>query len=215
MALTTATTSDALAAGAGDVVGHGPDALGVADGRSPELLDDQWHPDEANGWTSGIVRQGPRRSRPDIGLGDPRPLVELARVSGRAQRQASPPASRPRGAPGRRGQAQEAAATDPQCGDRRRGGGGHRRHRLRRVERQQPTRARRAATSTTSSSTSSTTSTTTAGQAANAKLQAQADAIAVKAGCPASTSTRVNTQHYTSAPPMTIDTSEDLHRHRR
>ncbi len=38
--------------------------------------------------------------------------------------------------------------------------------------------------------------------------QAQADAVAVKAGCPASTSTRVNTQHYASAPPMTIDTAK-------
>jgi cyclophilin family peptidyl-prolyl cis-trans isomerase len=69
---------------------------------------------------------------------------------------------------------------------------------------------KKSATSTTSSSTSTSTSTstTTAGQAANAKLQVQADAVAVKAGCPASTSTRVNTQHYTSAPSMTIDTSK-------
>ena len=36
-----------LAAGPGDVVGHGTDPVGVADGGAPELLDDQWHPDEA------------------------------------------------------------------------------------------------------------------------------------------------------------------------
>ncbi|HXY26823.1 MAG TPA: peptidylprolyl isomerase [Acidimicrobiales bacterium] len=56
-------------------------------------------------------------------------------------------------------------------------------------------------------STTSATSTTAASRAADARLQAQADAVAVKAGCPASTKTRVNTQTYSSAPPMTIDTS--------
>jgi len=59
-----------------------------------------------------------------------------------------------------------------------------------------------------SKSTASTTTTTTASQAADVKLQAQADAAAVKAGCPASTKARVNTQSYSSAPPMTIDTSK-------
>ncbi len=44
MALTTATTSDALPPCPGDVVGHGPDPVGVADRGAPELLDDQWHP---------------------------------------------------------------------------------------------------------------------------------------------------------------------------
>jgi cyclophilin family peptidyl-prolyl cis-trans isomerase len=53
---------------------------------------------------------------------------------------------------------------------------------------------------------SSVSSTTAA--SGNAKLQAQANEVAVKAGCPASTSTRVNTQRYSSAPPMTIDTSK-------
>jgi cyclophilin family peptidyl-prolyl cis-trans isomerase len=53
----------------------------------------------------------------------------------------------------------------------------------------------------------STTSTTTAATAADAKLQAQANAVAVKAGCPASTKTRVNTQKYAAAPAMTINTS--------
>jgi cyclophilin family peptidyl-prolyl cis-trans isomerase len=42
----------------------------------------------------------------------------------------------------------------------------------------------------------------------NAKLQSEANAAAVKAGCPASPKTRVNTQHYAAAPPMTIDTSK-------
>jgi cyclophilin family peptidyl-prolyl cis-trans isomerase len=55
---------------------------------------------------------------------------------------------------------------------------------------------------------STTTSTTTAATAADAKLQAQANAVAVKAGCPASTKTVVNTQKYSAAPAMTIDTSK-------
>jgi peptidylprolyl isomerase/peptidyl-prolyl cis-trans isomerase B (cyclophilin B) len=52
------------------------------------------------------------------------------------------------------------------------------------------------------------TTTTSALQASDARLQAQANAAAVKAGCPASTKTRVNTQKYTAAPAMTIDTSK-------
>jgi peptidylprolyl isomerase/peptidyl-prolyl cis-trans isomerase B (cyclophilin B) len=52
------------------------------------------------------------------------------------------------------------------------------------------------------------TTTTSALQASDARLQAQANAAAVKAGCPASTKTRVNTQKYSAAPAMTIDTSK-------
>ena len=52
------------------------------------------------------------------------------------------------------------------------------------------------------------TTTTVAGKGNDAKLQAQANAVAVKAGCPASTKTTVNTQKYPSAPAMTIDTSK-------
>ncbi len=52
------------------------------------------------------------------------------------------------------------------------------------------------------------TTTTIAGKSADAKLQAQANELAVKAGCPASTKTTVNTQKYSSAPAMTIDTSK-------
>ncbi|MGD0746879.1 MAG: peptidylprolyl isomerase [Acidimicrobiales bacterium] len=55
---------------------------------------------------------------------------------------------------------------------------------------------------------STTTSTTTAATAGDAKLQAQANAVAVKAGCPASTKARVNTQQYSAAPAMTIDTTK-------
>ncbi len=54
----------------------------------------------------------------------------------------------------------------------------------------------------------STTSTTVAAKGNDAQLQAQANAVAVKAGCPASTKTTVNTQKYPSAPAMTIDTSK-------
>ena len=53
-----------------------------------------------------------------------------------------------------------------------------------------------------------TTTTSSPGNATDARLQAQANAVAVKAGCPASTKTRVNTQTYSSAPAMTIDTSK-------
>ena len=56
--------------------------------------------------------------------------------------------------------------------------------------------------------TSTTTSTTTAGTSSNAKLQAAANEVAVKAGCPASTKARVNTQKYSAAPAMTINTND-------
>ena len=53
------------------------------------------------------------------------------------------------------------------------------------------------------------TTTTVAGKGSDAKLQAAANEVAVKAGCPASTKTTVNTQKYSSAPAMTIDTSKN------
>ena len=53
-----------------------------------------------------------------------------------------------------------------------------------------------------------TTTTTAAAKGGNAALQAQANEVAVKAGCPASTKTTVNTQKYPSAPAMAIDTSK-------
>jgi peptidyl-prolyl cis-trans isomerase B (cyclophilin B) len=55
----------------------------------------------------------------------------------------------------------------------------------------------------------STTSTTAAAtSSSNASLQAKANEVAVKAGCPSSTKTTVNHQKYSSAPAMTIDTSK-------
>jgi len=59
-----------------------------------------------------------------------------------------------------------------------------------------------------SKSKESTTTTTVAATGTDAKLQAQANEVAVKAGCPASTKTTVNTQKYSSAPATTIDTSK-------
>jgi cyclophilin family peptidyl-prolyl cis-trans isomerase len=59
-----------------------------------------------------------------------------------------------------------------------------------------------------SSGSTTTTTTKVVGGSANAKAQAAANKVAVAAGCPASTSTRVNTQTYPSAPAMTIDTSK-------
>jgi cyclophilin family peptidyl-prolyl cis-trans isomerase len=59
---------------------------------------------------------------------------------------------------------------------------------------------------TTSSSPSTTTTVATA--ASDARAQRAANAVAVKAGCPANPATRVNTQTYPSAPAMTIDTNK-------
>jgi peptidyl-prolyl cis-trans isomerase B (cyclophilin B) len=58
---------------------------------------------------------------------------------------------------------------------------------------------------------SNVTTTTTAAGKSHAALQAQANQVAVKAGCPASptTPTAGAKQKYTSAPPLTIDTSND------
>jgi peptidyl-prolyl cis-trans isomerase B (cyclophilin B) len=57
---------------------------------------------------------------------------------------------------------------------------------------------------------STTTTTAVAAKGSDAKLQAQANEVAVKAGCPASpkTPTAAASQKYTAAPPMTIDTSK-------
>jgi cyclophilin family peptidyl-prolyl cis-trans isomerase len=57
-------------------------------------------------------------------------------------------------------------------------------------------------------SSSTTTTTTVAGGSKNAKAQAAANTVAAAAGCPTGTSTRVNTQSYSAAPPMTIDASK-------
>jgi cyclophilin family peptidyl-prolyl cis-trans isomerase len=56
----------------------------------------------------------------------------------------------------------------------------------------------------------STTTSTAAGKGADAKLQAQANEVAVKAGCPASptTPTAAASQKYSAPPPMTLDTSK-------
>jgi cyclophilin family peptidyl-prolyl cis-trans isomerase len=56
--------------------------------------------------------------------------------------------------------------------------------------------------------TSSSTTTTVAGKSKNATLQAAANKLAVAAGCPASPKTTVNTQKYSAAPAMTIDTTK-------
>jgi peptidyl-prolyl cis-trans isomerase B (cyclophilin B) len=54
-----------------------------------------------------------------------------------------------------------------------------------------------------------TTTTTVAGETkADVKAQAAANALAVKAGCPANPATRVNTQTYKTAPAMALDESK-------
>jgi cyclophilin family peptidyl-prolyl cis-trans isomerase len=55
---------------------------------------------------------------------------------------------------------------------------------------------------------SQSTTTTVASASQNARLQAQANEVAVKAGCPESPKTRANEQKYSAAPAMAIDTSK-------
>jgi cyclophilin family peptidyl-prolyl cis-trans isomerase len=59
--------------------------------------------------------------------------------------------------------------------------------------------------SATSGSTTTTTKSTSQLTAADKTAQKAANAVAVKAGCPASTATRVNTQKYAAAPAMTLN----------
>jgi len=66
---------------------------------------------------------------------------------------------------------------------------------------------------TTTTTTASTTTTTTAKPAGFTITQAQANAKAVAAGCPASTSTRVNTKTWTKTPAMTINTAKTYYAH--
>ncbi len=69
-------------------------------------------------------------------------------------------------------------------------------------------------TTTTAASTSSSTTTTVKnGPAPGGITQAKANAIAVAAGCPASTSARVNTLTWSKAPAMTIDTKKTYYAH--
>jgi len=68
-------------------------------------------------------------------------------------------------------------------------------------------------TTTTSTTIASTTTTTVALTAAEKAAQVAANAKAVQAGCPASTSARVNTLTWASAPAMTIDKSKTYFAH--
>ena len=95
---------DALPAGAGDVVGHGADAVGVADRGTPEFLDDHRHSHDVNG--PGRPSRDSVRSRP---INTARRRED--RVSGRAQRQESPPAGGERAPPGGGGQGARSAAS--------------------------------------------------------------------------------------------------------
>ena len=68
-------------------------------------------------------------------------------------------------------------------------------------------------TTSTTSTTSPTTTTVKSGVAAGGVTQAKANAIAVAAGCPASTSARVNTLSWPKAPAMTINKSKTYYAH--
>jgi cyclophilin family peptidyl-prolyl cis-trans isomerase len=71
----------------------------------------------------------------------------------------------------------------------------------------------KASTTTTTSTTAPTTTTTIAKPAGFTVTQAQANAKAVAAGCPASPSARVNTKTWTKAPAMTINTAKTYYAH--
>jgi len=66
----------------------------------------------------------------------------------------------------------------------------------------------KSASGTTTTTVHGATTTTTVSSSADAKAQKAANAIAVKAGCPSSPATPVNTQRYTAAPAMTINPNE-------
>ena len=67
---------------------------------------------------------------------------------------------------------------------------------------------KKSSSTTTTTASGATTSTTVATTAADRAAQKTADAAAVAAGCPASTSARVNTKTWSTAPAMTIDTTK-------
>jgi cyclophilin family peptidyl-prolyl cis-trans isomerase len=71
------------------------------------------------------------------------------------------------------------------------------------------TKSATATTATTSTTVPATTTTTAPVSSADATAQAAANKLAVAAGCPASTSATVNTQKYSAAPAMTIDTTKN------
>jgi cyclophilin family peptidyl-prolyl cis-trans isomerase len=68
-------------------------------------------------------------------------------------------------------------------------------------------------TTSTTSTSSTTTSTTTTVPVAGQITQAKANALAVAAGCPTSTATRVNTLTFSKAPAMTINTAKTYYAH--
>lgn len=63
-------------------------------------------------------------------------------------------------------------------------------------------------TTTTTSTVPATTTTTTAKSAADVAAQETANANAIAAGCPASTTARANTSSWSTEPPITIDTTK-------
>ena len=140
---------------------------------------------------------------PPSRVGDPSRPPGLGRVSGRAQRQESPSARGQGGASGRRGPEPEAPQADPQHHHRRGDRRGHRRHRLPGLRRATTTRGLQVERDHHDHD-------GRRGKSTDAKLQAQANEVAVKAGCPASpkTPTAAASQKYTAAPPMTIDTTK-------
>lgn len=76
-----------------------------------------------------------------------------------------------------------------------------------------PTTTTTTTTSSTTATSSTTISTTTTVPVAGQMTQAQANAVAVAAGCPASTATRVNTLTWSKAPAMTINKSKTYYAH--
>jgi cyclophilin family peptidyl-prolyl cis-trans isomerase len=76
-----------------------------------------------------------------------------------------------------------------------------------------PAKTTTTTTGATTSTSSTTTSTTTTVPVAGQITQAKANAVAVAAGCPASTAARVNTLTWTKAPAMTINKAKTYYAH--
>ena len=143
MALTTTTTSSPCAAGPGDVVGHGADAVGVADRGPAELLDDERHRRDA---TAGPGTVHPSRGRLPVGC--------PSRAHARSEPASGPAVEQKRRRAQRRKRRRQLTRTPLVVGDP-----GHRRSSGSSSARRRGPARRRRATTTTSSTTTTTTST--------------------------------------------------------
>ena len=163
-------------------------------------------PDRPRRWRSPAARCA--RGRAASGrVGDPRPRRGLGRVSGRAQRQESPPARWPRRPgwrprlSGRSAASRSATASSSWSSPASSSGSSSWSRAATTTWPPSPRSARRPPPSPPTAS--------------DAKLQAQANAVAVKAGCPASTKTTGEHPEVRVRPGHDDRHLEDLHGHRQ